>query len=81
MTLSQERQAGVESEPSPREEMIRGVAQCLAEWDRGDDLNREGAEKIVSWVLSFKRIQEAVTESDGRPGHVLRVKRRAPQIR
>ena len=54
----------VESDPSAREEMVRGVCQCLRDWEHSDDLSSEGAEKIVSWVLSYKRIQEAVTAAE-----------------
>ncbi len=48
---------------SARAELVNGVANILAEWDRPGALYYEGAGKIVSWVLSHKCLHEAVTES------------------
>ena len=80
-----ERQAGVPSGEidgsSARTELVNGVADLLAKWERGDDLYGEGAEKIVSWVLSHESIHEAVTESNRGSSHVLRVDRSAIQVR
>jgi hypothetical protein len=71
-------QAGAQNEidgSSARTELVNGTADLLAEWERGDDLCGEGAEKIVSWILSHERIHEAVTQSVRYASHVLRVDR------
>ena len=68
MTLSSKRQTGAEiiREVTAFVELRDGVSSMLAEWERGSDLYGEGAEKIVSWLLSHERIHEAIAE--GRTG-------------
>lgn len=41
-----------------RTEITAGVAGIVNEFDRGDDLPSEAAEKIVTYVLTHKRVHE-----------------------
>ena len=67
-----DRQAGAEISPNQSgapltatAELRWGVARLLTDWEHSDDIYSEGAEKIVSWLLSHERLHEALTESDG----------------
>jgi hypothetical protein len=43
--------------------LVSGVAALLAAWEQSDDLASEGAAKIVRWLVTHKRIHEAITEN------------------
>jgi hypothetical protein len=49
------------------EELERGIAALLAQWERSADLASDGAARIVQFILSSDHIHEALIQALGRP--------------